>query len=396
MKKYITFIITLNILLWFGLSSIASAHHKSFNQMYKLYQYGSDGSQNYEKLETELIEENKYTKLVDKELKNNDKTGLVNVLIYQDGKIIVDKSNYTDEIKKNNGLLRSNSMGKSLVSYVIGHGVCKGYIGSVTQSVSDWNVLNDTLYADNTLLEILNMKAGDHNFVGEYNFGNVKTSTDGAIKGKADQVIQKHSIAVTMNKYFKGTTKDDKVPYNYSALATHVAINYFISKFDNAQEYEAFLTSIFRDHIGVKDRVSFQKTTWSSADFKEGNSRFTFYATSHDYLRIAKQIIEDYNSDSCIGDYLRTLYDNRITKNSKTGFELKQMESYTKEYGGQFHMTPVGIDKSRVVWSMGGHAGQQIVMDMDTGNIIVVNSVDQHYNWKKIVYDVMKKGLGVK
>ncbi len=72
------------------------------------------------------------------------------------------------------------------------------------------------------------------------------------------------------------------------------------------------------------------------------------------------------------------------------------MESYTKEYGGQFHMTPVGIDKSRVVWSMGGHAGQQIVMDMDTGNIIVVNSVDQHYNWKKIVYDVMKKGLGVK
>ena len=393
MKKYITFIITLKILLLFGLSSTASAQHKSFQQMYKLYQYGSDGSQNYEKLETDLIEENKYTKLVDKELKNNDKTGLVNVVVYQDGKIIVDKSNYTDEIKKNNGLLRSNSMGKSLVSYVIGHGVCKGYIGSVTQSVADWNVLNDTLYADNTLLDILNMKAGDHNFVGERNYGNVQISLDGAIKGKADQVIQKHSIAVTMNKYFKGTKKDDKVPYNYSALATHVAINYLISKFDNAKDYEAFLTSIFKDHVGVKDRVSFQKTTWSSADFKEGNSRFTFYATSHDYIRIAKQIIEDYNSDSCIGDYLRTLYKNRITKNNKFGFEAKQIESYTKEYGGQFHMTPLGIDKSRVIFSMGGNAAQQIIMDMDNGRIIMVNTVDQHYNWKKIVYNVMKKGI---
>ena len=55
MKKYITFIITLKILLLFGLSSTASAQHKSFQQMYKLYQYGSDGSQNYEKLETDLI-----------------------------------------------------------------------------------------------------------------------------------------------------------------------------------------------------------------------------------------------------------------------------------------------------------------------------------------------------
>ena len=64
MKKYLTFIITLNILLWFGLSSIANAHHKSFEQMYKLYNYGSDGSENYKKLETELIQENDYTKLI--------------------------------------------------------------------------------------------------------------------------------------------------------------------------------------------------------------------------------------------------------------------------------------------------------------------------------------------
>ena len=32
-------------------------------------------------------------------------------------------------------------------------------------------------------------------------------------------------------------------------------------------------------------------------------------------------------------------------------------------------------------------------MDMDNGRIIMVNTVDQHYNWKKIVYNVMKKGI---
>lgn len=396
MKKYLTFIITLNILLWFGLSSIANAHHKSFEQMYKLYNYGSDGSENYKKLETELIQENDYTKLIDKQLANNKKTALVNVVVFQNGKIVVDKSNYegsnsAKEFKKNDNLLRSNSMGKSLVTYVVGHAVCQGYIGSVSQSVADWDVLNDTLYADNTLLQILNMTAGDHNFVGEYKYGQFKKSSDGAIFGKADQTIQKTSIARTMNMYFKGSKKKSN-QYNYSALATHVAVNYMISKFDTAQDYEKFLTSIFRDHVGVKDRVSFQKTTWSSADFKEGNSRFTFFAKSHDYIRIADQIIKDYNSDSCIGEYLRFINDNKVNK-GHDGYKPYQIGAITKQYGGQFHMGFIGIDKNRTVWGMDGHGGQQITLDMDNGTIIMVNSVDQHYNWKKIVYDVLKKGI---
>ena len=118
-------------------------------------------------------------------------------------------------------------------------------------------------------------------------------------------MIQKNSVAQNMNLYFRGTKKKKKnSPYNYSAMATHVAINYLISKFENAQEYRKFLTEIFRDHVGVKDRVSFQKTSWSSADFNEGNSRFTFFATSHDYLRIGIQIVEDYNYNKYYYFYL--------------------------------------------------------------------------------------------
>tara|TARA_Y100000389_G_scaffold76686_1_gene73414 strand:- start:4047 stop:5216 length:1170 start_codon:yes stop_codon:yes gene_type:complete len=389
MKKYITFIITLNILLWFGLSNIAKAHHKPTIQQYKEYRYKSVGSDDYKKLETNLVE-NKLTAFVDKQLKNNDKTGLVNYVVWENGKILVDKSNYTDEIIKIDYMMRSNSMGKSIAAYVVGHGVCKGYINNINQSVADWAILNNTLYADNTLLELMNMTAGDHNFIGEYKYNQFKQSSDGAVYGKGQNVVQKISIAQNMNKFFRNTTKK-KGQYNYSALTTHVFLNYLISKFDSAEEYEKFLTEIFRDHVGVKDEVSFQKTSWSSADFNEGNSRFTFFARSHDYLRIGIQMIEDYNSDTCIGQYMRDLYDNRVKK-GHDGYSAHQSGAYTKAYGGQFHMNFIGM-KKRVIFAMDGMGGQQLVMDMENNRVVLVNSVDQHYDWKKIVYNVMKKGL---
>ena len=73
-------------------------------------------------------------------------------------------------------------------------------------------------------------------------------------------------------------------------------------------------------------------------DVAKGNQRYTFFATSEDYLRIAKTIMNDYNSDSCIGDYLRTIYDNRVDKKKKQD-DTKSVFAYTKQYGGQFHMS---------------------------------------------------------
>jgi len=30
---------------------------------------------------------------------------------------------------------------------------------------------------------------------------------------------------------------------------------------------------------------------------------------------------------------------------------------------------------------------------MTSGRIVIVHTIDRHYNWQKIVYNVMKKGL---
>jgi CubicO group peptidase (beta-lactamase class C family) len=362
-------------------STTAYSKHKVEEQNFRGISYSAPGSKNYKKFDTELID-NKLSKLVQKQLDNRDKTGLVNYLLFEDDKIVISKKNYNEQIKKNKNLLRSNSMGKSLISYVVGHAICKGYIDSVNVKLDDWIVLNDTLYADNTLKQVLNMTAGDHKYIGEKNFGD-----DGLFKDEKNKKINKRTVAESM-LWFKGTRKEEEnSPYNYSAMSTQVAINYAIYK--TGKDYEKLLKEIFTDHVAVKDTVHFAKVSWSPKDIEKGSQRYTFFATSEDYLRVAKTIMDDYHSKTCIGDYLRDAYENRVDKKKEGYSSSKGVAQYSKQYGGQFHFPTIG---KNVVFGLDGYAGQQVIIDMTKKRIILVHTIDQHYNWKKIVLDVIKKG----
>ena len=59
--------------------------------------------------------------------------------------------------------LLSNSVGKSLVSYVLGHAICEGYIEGVEHQLTDWPLLQGTLYENVRIIDLLNMRAGDQN-----------------------------------------------------------------------------------------------------------------------------------------------------------------------------------------------------------------------------------------
>tara|TARA_X000000368_G_scaffold332954_1_gene270219 strand:+ start:24455 stop:25606 length:1152 start_codon:yes stop_codon:yes gene_type:complete len=383
MKKILITAILVNTLILLTLSNIAKADHNGTEHKFNGISFSANGSENYQVLETDLVE-NKLTKFVDKQLENQDKTGLASYIVYTNGKIVINKNNWNDEIVKNNGMLRSNSMGKSLIAYVTGHAVCK-YGLNLNKKLDDWVVIDNTLYEDNTLLQVLNMTSGDHNIVGEKKFRG-----DGFINGEKHKQVNNKTVAYNMI-HFKNTNKEkENSPYNYSALSTMVAINYVIHKI-GVDNYEKFLTEIFTDHVGVKNKVHFQKISWSKQDDDKGNSRYTFFATAEDYIRIANTLVKDYNSDTCIGDYLRTIYENRVNKNHKD-YASKGVAAYTKQYGGQFHMGLIGMN-DKVIFGLDGAGGQQIVIDMNSGTIVYVGSLDRHYNWKKLVYNVMKKGL---
>ena len=378
MKNY--FIIAILTII---LNTNAYSDHKTESHTFNGISWSAKGNDNYQKLETELVD-NKLSQYVQKQLDNRDKTGLINYLLYENGKIVINKKNYTDEIKIiNRGLLISNSVGKSMISYVTGHAVCK-YGIDLNAKMNDWDVLNDTLYADSTLLQALNMKAGDQNYVGERKFRG-----DGFVHGDEMNRINTKTVAWTMMRFFKGSERVKRPLYNYSAMSTQVAINYVIHKV-GIDNYQKLLTEIFTDHVGVKDTVHFMKVSWSPKDIIKGSQRYTFFATSEDYLRVAKTIMNDYHSDSCIGDYLRNIYDNRVKKNVKDPrITNKHSAAATYEYGGQIHFSYKGM-KKRVIFAMDGYGGQQVIIDMDNKRILIVNAVDEHYNWNKIVYKVIK------
>ena len=340
-----------------------------------------EGSKDHYKFQSDLRED----KNVLKEFKNNKNTGIISYLLFENDKIVIDKSDIPYSVQGDkiiDGMLPSHSMGKSLVSYVTGHAICEGYIDSVNVKLNDWPLINDTLYEDAVLLDLLNMKGGDQKWVGERR----KVGSDNRIKGqKKEENVNVIGLVKVMNNYLRGTEKS-KLIYNYSALTTNVIMNYV--KHKAGDDWDNLLHKVFNEHVKVKNNVQFQRSR-RCGDFI--SARYSFYADRYDYLRIAKTMMDDWHNDTCAGKYLKTIYENRIKKKDNTK-EADDVGLYTSSYGGQFHFDIFGLKKTRKIIGLSGFAGQQILIDLDNKRIIVVNSLYKNYNWKKIVHSAIKKG----
>jgi len=339
--------------------------------------FETKGSQDFYKFQSNLRKD----KDVLKEIKNNKETGLISYLLFEDNKIVIDESDIPIKVQGDaiiDGLLPSHSMGKSLVSYVTGHAICEGYISSVDERLTGWDVVKNTLYEDQVLIDLLNMQAGDQEYIGER-------------LGGEDNFLKRSKVngnKIPLRKIMESdlqNSKKSKPVYNYSALTTHVILNYVIYKTDN--NWEQLLHKVFNEHVKVKNSVYFVKTPKDVG--YEQSGRYSFYATRYDYLRIAKAMLDDWHNDTCAGKYLKTIYERRIKKKDNTK-EPDSVGLYTKKYGGQFHFDIFGLKKTRKIIGMDGFAGQQILIDLDNKRIIVVNSLFKNYDWKKIVHKKIK------
>ena len=380
MKK-IVLIIGLS-LFFFNNTSYAKKNKNTWDYPLLAYKgWEIKGSENHYKFQSNLRQD----KNVLKEFKNNKETGIISYLLFDDDKIVIDESDIPISVEGDNiidGLLPSHSMGKSLVSYVTGHAICEGYIDSVNVKLNDWPLIKSTLYEDSVLLDLLNMKAGDQKWVGE----RMKNGSDNRIKGPKKENVNVIGLMKVMNVYLRGSEKS-KLIYNYSALTTNVIMNYV--KHKAGKDWDKLLHKVFNEHVGVKNNVQFQKSRkyLKYEDFV--SARYSFYANRYDFLRIAKTMMDDWHNDTCAGKYLKTIYENRVKKKDNTK-EADDVGLYTKSYGGQFHFDIFGLKKTRKIIGMSGFAGQQILIDLDNKRIIVVNSLYKNYNWKKIVYSVIK------
>ena len=73
-----------------------------------------------------------------------------------------------------------------MASYVAGHAICGGYIDSINSRLNDWPLIENTLYYDQKLINLLNMSAGDQEYVYSSDFlldNNFSSGTDDYARG---------------------------------------------------------------------------------------------------------------------------------------------------------------------------------------------------------------------
>ena len=326
--------------------------------------------------------------------KEMERKGLVSYLYFDKDHIVIDKispNNRLGEFVNNKTKLRANSVGKSMVSYVLGHAICEGYIDSVDSRINDWDLVKDTLYENHKLIDLLNMASGDQKYVyASHMLENGKINTD--------DINDVGGWKVSFYKYHFKDKKSIKKQYNYNVINTNLILNYVL--FKSKGNFQKILNKTFQEKSKIKDGVYFFKKR--EAHEKFGNADPMFYATRLDYLRIAKAMMDDYQNNTCVGKYLKEIYDRRIPKNinnlehTPEGDRSEPRFNRTSSYGGQFHMDYPGL-KDRVVFGMGGYGGQAILIDVENSRIVVVNSIHYNntkykYNHKKLLIDPIKLG----
>ncbi len=309
---------------------------------------------------------------------------ILSYLFFENDKVVIDEMSPKEKFGKfmnNKTKLRSQSMGKSLVSYVLGHAICEGYIKSVDSKINDWDLVKNTLYENHTLIDILNMASGDQKYV--YDSAAIlkgKVSADYRGSG-AD--IDPVAVQTNLNFHFKNKSASKKRIYNYNVMNTNLILNYVLFKTED--DFQKILDKTFKEKAKIKYPVYFYK---KNATKEQGNADPMFYATRYDYLRIALAIMNDYQKQNCVGKYLKEIYERRIPKNlNHDGMRGEPLFNRTKTYGGQFHLNYPGL-RDKIVFGMGGYGGKAILINVEDSRIVILHS--QHFNNKKFKYSVKK------
>mgnify|MGYP005997283807 FL=1 len=321
------------------------------------------------------LQTNKLSVKVKEQISIKD-TGLVSYILFENNKILVDENRKS----KYKGPYPSHSIGKSLVSLVTGYAMCGGYINHTVFDRIDYPTVAGTLYENQKLIDLLNMQAGDDKIVGQRIY-----AWDNPIKGKGPNV-NTIPIKKVMKKYFKGVDGiEPGTYYNYSAMTTNVIMNYVIYK--TGDDWNKLLHKIFVEDAKVAKRVYFHKTlNADKGNRKSGEyGRYSFYADRYDYLRIANMMMNHWNNDTCVGKYLKTMYENRVDKSFNDYNVFRGNHAATQSYGGQFHFDPIGIEDRPILMMDGAH-GQQVVIDFDNNRIITAHSEERNYDYYSLVY----------
>lgn len=296
----------------------------------------------------------------------------------------------------------SHSMGKSLVSYLIGHAICQGYIGDVDEPISDWKLMESTLYYGQPLINLLNMTAGDTSVI---------APLSGSFKGSGRNIHGVAPLYAAANnpKELQNTTSDGIHEFSYSNLTTDVLMSYLMHRV--GQGFEVFINEFFQEKVRIEHPVYMwmnpvrgNSSELIAERILQGAGQYAIDATRYDYLRLARAIMDDWQQETCVGNYLREIYDRRVLvprasdnpvdkwDGSMRRWGDAQFGTLTYAYAGQF-WAELHEFRDRNILVLNGADGQNIAIDMDNSRIVVVNSGQEGWgNLYALAYDPLRFG----
>ena len=251
------------------------------------------------------------------------------------------------------------------------------YVESIDAQINDWPLIQNSIYHNQKIIDLINMAAGDQAYFSSKNPSN---------RYKTGRSVSNTTIKKAMENEFKEIVKS-KRKYAYNNFPPPLIMNYIIFKIGE-EKYQELLDEIFRKKVGIEHGMYFVEPETSEPGDRSTHS--TFLATRYDYLRMSKAMLDDWQNDTCEGKYLKSLFERKIKKNERWE-NNKDSFGLTKYYAGFFHTGLKGM-KNRPIFIMDGYGGQIFTIDFERGRIVATIAIHRDFNWKKIGYSVIKKG----
>ena len=289
-----------------------------------------------------------------------DQSDLLSVLFFDGNSITVNELS-TAKLRPQERMY-SMSISKSYVGYLLGHAICDGFIKTLDDSIGQYvPETSGTIYEGVSLQNMINMTAGDAHYWG----GGSNTMV-----AYANPILRKKKTINEILEESRGVGPKENAKFFYSGILTDlVARAVHLKSPSGMKDYF---------HKKIADTSGNSSETIYLKDKNGWGIHFAFlYATRGDYLKFAKLIVQDWKSNSCIGSYLKKLYENRIP----TGKPQNGSHNF-QSYGGFFWMDKSNFDFPHFV--MNGHGGQRVIINFNTGAILSMHAIRDNFNQTEV------------
>jgi len=324
-------------------------------------------------------EPNKKSLILEKELSEGY---ILSYLFYENGVIKYNgkaKDGRFDDNINDETRFFTHSTGKSIVSYILGHAICEGYISSIDEII-DWPLMSKTLYQGQKLRDLLIMRAGDRHTVQKQ-----------SVRFKGYKVHHRDMNLEQIATLLKGTKKRGNAVF-YNNILTDIIANYIA--FKSGDNYDQLMRSVFQNKVKIKYPISYEKRHKLIDRPPSTEASYSYHMTRTDFLRVAVAMMKDYQNQTCVGKYLKEIQEQalRWSKYGPYKYGKIYFSHNAKKYGGQFYFDFNGMS-NRNVFGTNGLNNQNMLIDMDNSRIIVTNSAATGWDQHVFMFNPIRDGV---